>query len=284
MAKKYKGKKAQPNAPDQQTILLESPIGQQPAHNPYYPDISQVSPPPYTDLSTEATRMADNTDPRYQRFSNPTPGQPTVIVQRIAASGRDFGYYSYCEKIRKFNRGMILFSVVAILLSYITLFLYSKRSCIDEFLIHQPTPETLVRVKDLKSFSYDVIGISLFLLGVSLIKSLIGYSKSSACFLLIVALASFAGTILTGYMAYLSFYSPCVVSVGEIVSKTAKTFAAGVASFINEKTSNPDQGIFGETNVIQYIDKDGLGVAIFGINVALCISFFSGFIDAITSC
>lgn len=301
MAKK--GKNRYPNAPpEQQTILLESPIGQQPPHNPYYPDISQhIAPPPYSDLSTSTattvpyqatTRMTNgnimnNNNPRYERFANAPGGPqqaPTVVVQRVASSGRDFIYSRYTEKVRNYNRSMALISVFSIALSCLVLYFFSLRPCFDDFVIHQLGPEKIVTVRNLKVMPFNIIFISLVVLVISILKSCIGYGKNSSCFLFLMGLVSLYAMLGAGYMAYLSFYTPCVASLNELFTNTAKTLITKGLSMFDMDVAGPQKGYFNEKNVFDYAKEDLLGIYTFLINAMICLFYFAGFLDALLAC
>lgn len=290
MAKKYKGKKGPPNAPDLETVLLQSPIGQQPPHNPYYPNLDQVAPPPYTDLTTDRTRMttdysAVSDNNRYKRFSNNAAAIPTVVVQQTAIDpGRDFFYARKYEQVRKFNNTLAFRAFLIIAMAFSAMHLYSRRPCIDDFVIHQLSPDHLVRVADLERFHANVIYLSFFMLVISWIKCACGASKSHSCYLFLMAMCSFVGMLFTGYMAYLSFYNPCVISVNEIVQKAGKTLMSEFFSTIKESVSGPELGRYGETNVFNYVKEDKFGLGIFIINVMTCFSFFANFVSSITLC
>lgn len=228
--------------------------------------------------------MTNNQDNnlKYQRLVNGSPGHPTVIVQQpVAAVGPNFVYSQYAEKIRKFNRGLIMNSILAIMISWLTLLFYGERNCLWDYVIHQPTPDHPIRISDLKNSSQNIMGLAVIMLIVGLLKSASGYGKSSGCYLFIVAILSFIGLATACAMAYLSAYSPCVVSFNEIASKAAKDTIAGFASLFNEKMPVPDRGFFGETTVFKYYKDDKYGVAIFIMNTYLAINYLSMFIGAI---
>lgn len=302
--KNVKKNNHQPNAPEFQQILLESNVSRQPAHNPYYPDLEVGSallpPPPYSDLSISTsdhhrhqtnqfvpTTTMGHSIPRsgagtnYARFSNQSaPGAPpaTVIVQQQPLyMNRKFELKQ--RKVRKFNNEMLLVALFAIGLSVYAHHLYSQRTCVN-FLVHAPVKDVSITINNVRDMHLFVAYGSIFILILCLAKCAGGDSHSHSCYLLLMTLTTFMGTLFTGYLAYLAFYSPCSLKASELISNTLKTIVGSMADTLPA----PDKRVFGESNVIDLAREDAPGVWIFFIDVFNFILYLSGFISAFVLC
>lgn len=290
MAKKNRGQ--QPNAPELQQILLDSPTSQQPPHNPYYPNLNsitttnqQIPPPPYSDLSIVAPQHSvpmsrinqQGSNTSYTRFSNDLPRQappPTVIVHQ-AAPHHDRRVEKYHRKVRKFNNELFIACLVAIGLSLYSYSLYNQRPCVN-FLVHQPSKDISIKVYDVREMHLYVAYGSLFLLLISLAKCGSGESNDYSCYLFLVRLSTFIAAVYTGYLAYLAFYSPCTLKMGDLATNALKT----LGSLVGEMPS-PDKGLFGESNVIQVAQDDKPGALIFFMDIFNFILYFAAFMGSV---
>lgn len=289
MAKKTKGR--QPNAPELQEILLESPTIQQPPHNPYYPDTSSsfLPPPPYSDLSTSAAAVMQpkvnlhqgTAASNYSRLQSNLAGDAasTVIVQQQPVLHYDRRAERYHRKVRKFNNEMLLVSIVTIILAFYAHSLYAERSCIN-YTVHQPNKDVVIRVNDVREAQLNIAYGSVLILLLCLIKCGTGQSKSYSCYILLIALMTFFGTIFTGYVAYLAYWSPCTTKLSELLQNTAKS----VFGLIADHLPSPDKRLLAESNVFQLAQDDKAGVLIFFLDFFIFVMYLSGFISASLLC
>lgn len=307
MAKKTKGR--QPNAPELQEILLASPTIQQPPHNPYYQDMRErdheyfsstvrnygpsanpLPPPPYSDLSQSAATVMQpkvnlhrGASSNYARLQNHlTSGdaantvisvqqQPTALYDRIAER--------HHRRVRKFNNEMIIAALVSIVVSFYAHSLYSERHCIN-YTVHQPNKDFIVRLNDVRDAQLTIAYGSVIVLLVCMIKCGTGQSKSYSCYIFLIALMTFFGTLCTGYLAYLAYWSPCSLKLSEVISNAGKS----ILGLIADQLPSPDKRLLNESNVFQLAQDDKAGVMIFFLDLSNFIVWLSAFISAILLC
>lgn len=289
MAKKTKGR--QPNAPELQEILLESPTVQQPPHNPYYPDTSSsfLPPPPYSDLSTSAAAVMQpkvhlqqgTAAPNYSRLQNNLAGDAasTVIVQQQPVLHYDRRAERYHRKVRKFNNEMLLVSIVTIILAFYAHSLFAERNCIN-YTVHQPNKDFVIRVNDVREAQLNIAYGGVLILLLCLIKCGTGESKSYSCYIFLIALMTFFGTIFTGYVAYLAYWSPCTLKLSEVLQNASKS----VLGFLADNLPSPDKRLLNESNVFQLAQDDKPGVLVFFLDFFIFVMYLSGFISATLLC
>ena len=214
----------------------------------------------------------------YARLSNNLPRHvpATVIVQQPITYNRREEKYQ--RKVRKFNNEMLLVALLAVVLSVYANSLYSKRNCIN-FLVHQPAKDVNVRIQDVRDAHIVVAYGSIVVLFVCLINCLPGERRNYSCYLLLIGLSTFVGTIYTGYLAYLAYYSPCSLKVNELLANSLKTV---IGAF--ENLPSPDKGLFNESNVFQLASEDREGVIIFFIDLFNFFLYLSAFVSAILLC
>jgi hypothetical protein len=287
MARKDKGNNSasrQPNAPEFEHILAY----QQPAHNPYYPDPAATNllpPPPYSSTSVPVSfatarnplPMSQMNDISYPRIQ---PGGASVVIQ---APGVPYDYRAdrYRRKIQSFNTQTIVVVVMSIVLAVWAFSLYNNRTCIESFVVHKLNKDVEIKISDIRNEHLNVAYAGGFLIIVCLLKSAIGFrGKSHSFYLFIVGLFSFFMCAHNAYLSYLTFYSPCVLNSGEVLSGAAKT----IISKFTDHLPTPDKGIFGESNVIALAKDDGNGLAIFIMDVTNAIFYFSIFLSSMSLC
>lgn len=277
MGKKDRSKaKYQPNAPSFEHI-------HHPPQNPYYPDLSSslLQPPPYSELTApmvpNSVAMSQinrtNTNADYPRQSS------VIIHQPQIANPYDYRAEKYHRRVRSYNCQVLLIAIMAIVLSIISTRLHHERPCVDWFTVHKVDNFDITIGKVREMHGYVAAG-SVVIIVLCFLKSCTGRSKSYSCYLFLMGLCTFAMALFTGYLAYLSFYSPCVASVNDLFSKAMKSLAASVS----ENLPNPERGLFNEKNVLNYMEQDSKGVLIFIFDAVNFVFYFSAFLTASLMC
>ena len=187
----------------------------------------------------------------------------------------------YSRKVRSFNNQLLVVSILAAVGSFYAYGLYDRRPCLFDFTVHKPSKDLKISITDVRNLHINVVYMSALIAVLCLLKSATGYSsKSYSCYLFLTGLLTFFATITTGYLAYLTFYSPCAIKTNEIFTNLSKTLAGSLA----DSLPSPDRGLFGESNVLQVADEDRKGVLIFFIDVANFFAYFVAFLTATLLC
>lgn len=282
---------SQPNAPDFQQILLNSPI-QQPPHNPYYQDLHPTTnfvppPPSYSDISTTVPAKSIHTsrgsssmpNANYQQLNSANmPRQGPIIIHQTPIH-YDRRADKYHNKVRKFNTEIVLVALLAIGLSVYAYNLFGRRPCIN-FVVHQPSKDFTIHVNDVRDAHIHVIYFSAAVLLLALVKAATGRSKSYGCYLFLVGLISFLATLHTGYLAYLAYYTPCTLNGSQLVSGAIKS----AMSVFDTSLPAPDKRLMGEKSVFDYMDDDKNGVIIFFMDLFNFILYLSAFVSSTLLC
>lgn len=283
------GKSTQPNAPELQQMLLESSNNTtQPPHNPYYPDLAAATqrahlpPPPYSDLTAPMRSNNVSVPLNYiQGVHGDTPRQQPIGGASVVVNNS--GYYDYRaakrhRKVRSFNNEAFIVGLLAAVLTIIAYKQYEHRSCIMEFTVHKPAEDLNITIGKVRDLHIVILYVSAIVMLVSLAKCMSGECKSYSCYKLTMFLICFAGAFVTGYTAYLAFYSPCGTSTADLIGNAVKT----VSSKFLDHIPAPEKGFFGETNIFQHV-KDGHdipGLIIFLIDAFNFILYVSLFLSA----
>lgn len=267
---------SQPNAPDLQQVLL-NPQASQPPHNPYYPDLSGAQlppPPPYPaanrDHST-SSRMQSAYSTHHGDYQ--LPRQATVVIQQAPASSYD---YSHAKRVRRFNSEVLVGGLLMIICSTVAYNLFIKRRCID-FVILKPAEDTVITVYTVRDGQLTTAFLGAVIFAVAILRCCQGATKTYSCYLTLVAILTFIATIITGYLSYLAYYSPCPASFEHIATNLVKTFVSKLATSV----PSPERGIFGEANVFTYVKEDPSGVTIFALNLFMCLINASIFLSSL---
>lgn len=298
------GKKAntrkQPNAPELQEYLLNSASTQQPPHNPYYPDLGPSSsqhfgaPPAYNELTRpgqssalalsniRSSAMDQSSDIDYSRMSNipqvhNVPG--TVIIQQPEIT-YDRKAYKYHERIKRYNMDRAIVAFLAIFATSYSISLYRHRKCVN-YLVDRPFANVTIYLSGVCELHQYIILGSFLIFIICLLKCCTGKNRSYSCYLFVMVILNFIMTLVTGYIAYLAFFSPCALGLKDLVTAGIKT---GLGAILKDPLPAPDKGVFNEPNVFQYAREDGYGVIIFLIDLFSFIAYVSGFLTGLSLC
>lgn len=287
----------QPNAPELQQMLLDSDASNNITHpptNPYYPELStalsrsQLPPPPYNDLSApmmSTTSVVPLGYIHHQQQAGDMPRQLTSGATSVVISRPN--YYDHRaakqnRRVRRFNNEVFLCSLLTAVLAICAYRQYDNRTCLYEFIVHKPSADLEITIGNVRDSHILVFYISVALMLLSLVKCMFGDCKNYSCYLFVMAVVSLLGTLLTVYIAWLAFYSPCGTNLKNLATNTLKTIAGKMVDTL----PSPDKGIFGESNVLQQF-KDGHdvnGLVVFMIDAFNCILYLSLFISSTILC
>lgn len=297
MGKKIKSSlSSRPNAPELQQILLNSPTNQQPAHNPYYlnleSDYSQqqdIPPPPYSDLAvTNRSSPYINNSLPMATIKNPTSSYrppniqqaPTVIIQSTSPITHiDRRIEKRNNHVRKFNSEMAGAAMMIILLSVAAYILFTERPCIESNIVQKVGKNSAITYRHVKEFQNINIYGAVLVLVICFGKFCCMRSDHHGCYVFLMSVSLFFITILSGYVAYLSFYSPCTTEISQNLVAFGKTI---INTFSDETPRFLDKEIANANNVFQWTQQDIKGVWIFLIDVFNFIIFLSGFFSAVS--
>lgn len=265
-----KSKKTQPNAPGLQHFSPQD-SSRQPPLNPYYPSLPD-HPPPYPDLSTSYPLSQVNRA-AYQPEAMPLQPPSTVIIQ---SSSYDRRREKYVKSVKKFGYEALLVAIFCLVLSQVAVSLYSKRTCAN-YLVHQPAKDVSIMYTDVRDY-HNSIGLISFVMILALATRVFCTQNGYPGYMFLIGFIALIGTIATGYLAYLSFYSPCVLDWEE----TPKNIAKSILGKFTDTLPSPDKGVLGERNVLQLAEQDRYGVIVFGIDIFIFILFLSTFLSSLS--
>lgn len=223
---------------------------------------------------------APSSNVNYARFSSQSNrGSPAAVIVHQPVRYVDRKAEKYHRNVRKYNSQMLIIALIAIGLSIYANSLYASRPCID-YLVHSPAKDISITVYKIRDMHMYVAYGSIITLLICLAKCSSGESPSYSCYLTMISLTTLVGTLFTGYLAYLAFYSPCSLKIGEIFANTVKTAFGKIL----DNLPPPDRKVFGESNVFDLGREDREGVWIFMIDIFNFVLYLSAFISATTLC
>lgn len=202
----------------------------------------------------------------------------TVIVQQPSNRQHDRAE-KYHKKVKKFNTQLMLGAIIAFCSSIYAHSLYDNRNCVSGFIVHQPAKDVNITISQVREMHLFVVYMSIFILFLCLAKASTGRSKSYACYMFLIGLATLITAVFTGYLAYLTFYSPCSLKLAELATNAVRTI---MGSF--EKIPSPEKGVFNESNVFQLYREDKSGLTIFLIDIFNFMTYLTFFVNATMLC
>lgn len=150
-----------------------------------------------------------------------------------------------------------------------------------DFTVHKPNKDLKISISTVRDMHLTVASASGLIVLLCVVKSAMGFrGKSHSCYLFLIGVLTFFVTLFTGYLAYLSFYSPCALKVNELFSNLLKTSLGS----LTDSLPAPERGVFGESNVIQVANEDRRGVAIFAIDLSNFAFYFAAFLTSTLLC